>query len=366
MDMSPGEKVFVSLSDARKLDEEKFAAPGKPWQLKAVDSDAVLLLRAWAGADEASVRSDVRGRRELGVLRIPLRHLRELGLKILYQTWLTLDLPGLNGMGSALAEDRNYLNQKLVDGPRHLFQPKLCISLCRLEDLDKSERLVLTSDASHDAREAQWSALLRSQQQHVTMSTALHSYAAHANGYAHASPQQDRDSAARQIEDLTAEVRHRSQRLQELRRRLQQPQNGRAYAADTSEPHDFISQVHGQTMELQATNRGLQEELDGVRSDIEKVSEEANSKIDSANERIRALRGERDQALREGDRLRAEGAQLHARQEECRKERQLLADQKEALLRIVEDLHQTCVNAGMESVGRHSMKEIGETMVQLR
>ncbi|CAK9085222.1 STAS domain-containing protein, partial [Durusdinium trenchii] len=113
-------------------------------------------------------------------------------------------------------------------------------------------------------------------------------------------------------------------------------------------------------------NKALQADVVVAKQRIDEIAAQANGKIDSANERIRTLRKERDAAQKEADRLRGAGERLVSRQEECRRERQELAEQKEALLRIVEDLHQTCKAAGMTNAGRHSIKDIGDLTASYR
>eukprot|EP00439_Symbiodinium_sp_Y106_P031419 s911_g3.t1 len=103
-----------------------------------------------------------------------------------------------------------------------------------------------------------------------------------------------------------------------------------------------------ETKKARDLNEGLKAEIGAVKLNLDKVAEEANGKIDAANERIRSLRRERDEALKEGDRLRAEGERLMSRQEAARKETEDLAQQKELLLTVVEELHRTCNNAGIK------------------
>eukprot|EP00913_Durusdinium_trenchii_P003553 g3286.t1 len=118
-----------------------------------------------------------------------------------------------------------------------------------------------------------------------------------------------------------------------------------------------VQQAQAEAQRYREDNKALQADVVVAKQRIDEIAAQANGKIDSANERIRTLRKERDAAQKEADRLRGAGERLVSRQEECRRERQELAEQKEALLRIVEDLHQTCKAAGMTNAGRHSIKE---------
>eukprot|EP00933_Yihiella_yeosuensis_P008644 TRINITY_DN11421_c0_g2_i1.p1 TRINITY_DN11421_c0_g2~~TRINITY_DN11421_c0_g2_i1.p1 ORF type:complete len:448 (-),score=99.04 TRINITY_DN11421_c0_g2_i1:109-1452(-) len=389
MDLSPGEQVFVSLRDTRKPDPERLAATGTPWHLKSTEADSILALRVWAAKDEASARADV-NRRALGELRIPLRRLKQLQLQMLYQTWVTLDCPGLaDSFASAgMVDETGGFDQKLLEGPKQLFQPRLCLSLCRLADVGSSGRCVLTPEDSGSHREKHWGALIRSQQQHVVMSAALyHQTQQQANEPSQPS-EQDRSKTAKQIQETQSRVQDQAQLLQELRSQLQQrqrqqgggyndfrPSNG---SGDNRQGHAIGSPRQGAdaqqrtaAMEAQIdqigyANAELKAEVDTLQTDLEKVQEEANSKIDSANERIRGLRKERDDALKEGDAARAEGERLQRTHDQLYKDRRLLSEQKEALLRIVEDLHTTCLGAGLPSAGRHSMKDIGDMAALFR
>ncbi|CAE6956763.1 ybaR [Symbiodinium natans] len=170
LDMSPGEQVFVSLRDQKRSDPEKLTAPGTAWQLRSARADSVLQIRAWAAPDEEAARTDAARRRLLGELRLPLSALRALSLSMLYQTWLTLDTPGLEGAELGPHE----LELKMDEGSRQLYQPKLCLSLCQLESASGLGKLALGPDAPEDVRTAQWSAVLRSQMQHLTMSSVMH------------------------------------------------------------------------------------------------------------------------------------------------------------------------------------------------
>jgi len=375
MDLSPGEQVFLTLRDMRTPDPDRLAPPGTPWELKSVQADTVLQLRAWAAPDETTAKTDVASRRALGELRIPLARLAQLGLPMLYQTWVTLDIAPLD---SGHANDASSFDQKLIDGPRQLFQPKACISICNMEHLNRAGRLVLSADEHHDSREARWGALLKSQQQHVVMSASLHLHSMQANeaGQSSRPDKSFQPSSSNQIQDTNARIQEQAKILQELKAELSGRGRYAAFAGTNgaggypsgspTSAQRTQGGVEAEAAQLRDSNKVLQDDIDGIRADMDKVSDEANHKIDAANERIRGLRRERDDALKEGDDARAQGEKLTRNLEEGRKERQLLADQKEALLRIVEDLHQTCLGAGMDSAGRHSMKDIGDLAASLR
>lgn len=107
------------------------------------------------------------------------------------------------------------------------------------------------------------------------------------------------------------------------------------------------------------------EEAHNVQMELDKISTEANGKIEAANDRIRTLRSRRDEAEQELQTLKASTLPLY--QEEKNKmeaENRQLSEQKEALLRIVEDLHQTCIAAGLNTAGRQSIDNITCTITQ--
>merc|ERR1711920_779747 len=64
--------------------------------------------------------------------------------------------------------------QALLNGPRQLAQPRVCVSICNAEDLGPSGQILWTTDAPRKTRLMHWGPLLRSQQQHVLMSTIQH------------------------------------------------------------------------------------------------------------------------------------------------------------------------------------------------
>lgn len=360
MDLSPGEQLSVSLRDLTRSDPEKETMPGRPWELRQVRSEAVLQLRAWASSSPDS-------RRHLGELRLPIAQLRALGLNMLYQTWITLDpdpeMPGSQGLG--LSD----LEQKMNDGSRQLFQPKVCLSLCKAEDVTDG-KMTLGFDISNDLKDERWSALLRSQMQHVTMSHGLHlqGLKAQRNG---ASSRYGDSAAASQIQDAIGRVQSQALKIQDLKHQLRSrpglassDQSSRVSSGQDALQRAQLAEAEAQ--KCRESNEALKAEVAQMRASLDKVAVEANGKIDAANERIRTLRKERDDALKEGDGLRAGGERLLSRQEECRRERQDLAEQKEALLKIVEDLHQTCKNAGMTNAGRHSIQDIGDLTASYR
>jgi len=376
IDVNPGEQVYVSVRDTRKPEGEQFAAVGGgegrgTCHLKAVELDTTLLVRIWAAKNEiAAASTEGEGnRRECGELRIPLATLLMKGVGMLYQTWVTLDSPGLYDSVASigLENDNGTFEQKLVEGPCQLFQPKVCLSICKTNELDPKGRLLLNPDAPSENRVGQWGPLLRSQQQHVVMSRVLHQQSSHI-GEAPGDAEQ-RERSAQDLKDVRQRVQMQGDALEDLQRQLRETEQvmerTRSAGMDESQRRGGRPGSPGRTVgerveaeQLKATNHRSQAEVAALRSELERVEEEANRKIDAANKNIRALRQQRDEALQEGERLAQETNTLHKQQEELEVDMKQLAEQKEALLRIVEDLHQTCVGAGLQTMGRGSIDSI--------
>lgn len=313
VEVEPHDRAFLSLRDLGKR-EEKVVAISSVAQLRNTKLDSTLLLRLWAARDESAV-VDPNSRRALGELRIPIRRLVDRDLGMFYQTWLTLDPPGLMEAVAGLEDDGSALEQRLLDGPRDLTKARICLSLCREIDLGSSGKLALTTDAPTGTRLAQWSPLLRSHEQHVAMSATLHAQSTGAP-----MPKQP----------------------------LPPPRQPASQAGEMS-PAELA--------ELKAQNAQRQAEILGVKQEIEQLQLEANEKIEAANDRIKGLKQERDNRKAEADDLVTEGQRLRARRQELGQEVSRLAEEKEQLLRIVEDLHQSCMAAGLPA-GRHSMDSI--------
>lgn len=106
-------------------------------------------------------------------------------------------------------------------------------------------------------------------------------------------------------------------------------------------------------------------EAANVQAELDKISSEANLKIEQANNRIRTLREGRDKV--EQDLQQCKNVTIGKLENEkvnLESENRQLAEQKEALLRIVEDLHQTCIAAGLNTAGRQSIDNITCTITQ--
>eukprot|EP00435_Cladocopium_sp_Y103_P050424 s561_g15.t1 len=102
----------------------------------------------------------------------------------------------------------------------------------------------------------------------------------------------------------------------------------------------------------------LQSELRAAEVELAKIAEEANNKIEAANLRIRSLRREREEANNALEERRQGNQKLQAMLEEIEQEKSQLMEQKEALIRIVEDLHSSCTQAGLPATDRASIDSI--------
>mmetsp|Transcript_95620 Transcript_95620/g.270581 ORF Transcript_95620/g.270581 Transcript_95620/m.270581 type:complete len:452 (-) Transcript_95620:115-1470(-) len=400
LELAQGEHVMLSASvkSMDRRDAERTAPLGAAIHLNAVDLDATLLLQAWATRASTPPRAvDPSEMRACGEVRVPMSRLAYHCGGMLYRTWLTLDSPGLLDSVASIGllsntDDGAEFDQKLVDGPRQLFQPKLCLSICKTADLTPSGKLVFTKDASHEARVVQWGPLLRSQQQHAILSAALHLQRSQVGEQRTADRQAllvqhcqklyDRaGSRALAIAELEAEVHGmvghglpdastarllaetQPQKpelfmpaLGDIQRRLSQ--GLQALKGRLSESAEAKSAMSPRLEEMRGSNARREAQIQALRGELARLREEASRKVDAANDRIVALRTECDEARREGARIQQEAMRLSREREELSREQRQLNEQKDALLRIVEDLHQTCLVAGLQNVGRGSIDSV--------
>ncbi|CAE7270976.1 Uso1 [Symbiodinium sp. KB8] len=360
--------------------------------------DGVLVLKVWATRDTPPFSKHAE-KRPVGEVRIPLRHLSDLCNCMLYFTWVNLESAGLNDSVAHLGTDRDrplgYGNpfamnssesflqaslplsherrsQGIMSNPRQLFQPKACISICRADELAETDRLLWQD------RIKRWGPLLRSQQQHAVMCTAQNLEAQdQANDERHLSSAQA-DEQAQEIDLLQEQLQQRPPKCcgGDLAT-CQRPRNAdrsrageaqlfesmtRQFEAKTRQihsGHQFVSGtesgfVHWEELELQQSlSAQLRGELQSYEVELSKLGEEANNKIEAANIRIRALRRERDEAILCGapvtlcstaveDDFDDACCWLLLVRKELEDEKSQLAQQKETLMRMVEDLHACC------------------------
>jgi len=268
----------------------------------------------------------------------------------MYQTWLELDAPGLADSVSSVSSEAMPA-QDLLAGAQRMSSPRICLSVCRASDLGPNGRLVLGPDAPAELRANWWGALLRSQQQHAMMSVALHAHGPLANG----------------AEDCGAEPRRRiedqAKDIEALRSQLQDAVESPTLGGFSDCPtHRSLFNDLG-VERARSANEKKRAELQELRSELDRVSSQANEKIDLANERLRELKRDRDEARAEAARLQTQCYSLRQECDHLHAESHQLAKDKEELLLIVEDLHNSCAGAGLSSAGRQS---IDSTLANLK
>lgn len=265
--------------------------------------------------------------------------------------------------------------------------------MCRSSELAESDRILWTVDLPRKERINRWGPLLRSQQQHAIMCAAQHLEGRPSNG----------SDVLQRLLHLRAQADEQAQEIDSLQEQLQSA--SRATTAPTSrealdEPWQALTgdgwrqkpsmtlleerstrqleEVRNAAMqsEAQISRRGkeaeaqkeleeqrsleaeLQSELRAAEVELAKIAEEANNKIEAANLRIRSLRREREEANNALEERRQGNQKLQAMLEEIEQEKSQLMEQKEALIRIVEDLHSSCTQAGLPATDRASIDSI--------
>jgi len=411
VDISTDEKLFVSIRDTRRRDGEQFVDLGEVCQLASLELETRVMIRVWAAARGETPSPIAIGNRVCGELRVPIQHVAMNHHGMLYYSWLTMDSPGLRDSVASIGlpdacDDSVDFDQKLVDGPRQLFQPRICITLRKSSDLGPSGELQLSTDALDETRVHSWGSLLRSHQQQVVHSAALHLQSQQANramdiessttisGSKVQEAQERVQKQAQTLENLKGRVqevdqgfkaeeergqeqeRQWNQRLQEIEKREASIQSELSRSASVGLSARSIGEtrrVQGQTdsaetkeakdelERMRDSNARQRAQIDVLKGELQKVKLEANRKIDTANERIRALRKERDDSAEEGERLRNQGQEFNARYKTADLEARQSSEQKEALLRIVEDLHQACAGAGLQTVRRLDITNLSQS-----
>lgn len=353
IDLLPGEKIVVSIWDETQS-EETLVPVGSVCVIKSVNLDGSLRLRLEV-VQEATLRREVRCE-----LRLPLHTLMAPDEScLLYQTWVLLDTVGLEDSWAcaSIADHRCSFEHKFLDAPNNLYQPRICLTVCRAE---QCSTVPLRGDDATETRVTYWSALLRSQQQHVVLSSALHL--------------QSSSRGARvddnRAEELRSTLRQQAAVIEDLRRQLRNTGfTGAAGTGGTSKAGSSESSADALELSrtlrckdtLEATRevqRGFpkgvslvaDERIGTVIAEINKVQAEASAKIDAANSRVNSLASDCESMRRDAERLKTEAQVLRAQHQEIQFEVAQLAEQKEALLRIVEDLHKTCIFAGSPTV----------------
>ncbi|CAE7544369.1 Uso1 [Symbiodinium natans] len=395
-----GETLCITLSDVEhRVAGEDLHSLGTVAIIKSQAEDVVLVLKVWATRDTPPFSKHAE-KRHVGEVRIPLRHLSDLCNCMLYFTWVNLESAGLNdsvahlGYGNPFAANssESFL-QGIMSNPRQLFQPKACISLCRADELAETDRLLWTKDLPRQDRIKRWGPLLRSQQQHAVMCTAQNLEAAAQQNGTGDLPQRlmhlraQADEQAQEIELLQEQLQSASrvttaptsaEALDVLlnggdqwrqkpsmtlleERTSRQLEEARGLAMQTEAAlarRGRDAEAHKELETQQSLSTQLRGELQSYEVELSKLGEEANNKIEAANIRIRALRRERDEASRSLAERREGNQKLQLLLEELEDEKSQLAQQKETLMRMVEDLHACCNEAGLPAADRASIDSI--------
>lgn len=377
-------KLSISFKKERsgRSDGEVSASVGEMCHLKALQLDTIVLLRVWDSTDKQ------RDKRSCGEARVPLRHLVSKCDGALYHSWMTLDSVGLSDSVGSLSQsmsgctDGEAFAQSLLNGPKQLFQPKVCISICKSEHLSPSGQILWTQEMQRKERISHWGPLLRSQQQHVIMCTAqhLHNSRLPVDPRAQSERSDEVEKMNRQVSDKEQEIltlyeklRNREESLREVtgkkktrmteleERGAMQFAKSRELAESTAERAQRRAreaETNGEAERQRTIADQLKTEKNALQEELATIGDEANGKIEAANERIRSLRKERDDAQRDQEQLVADNKQLFLSIQELTDEKDKLAEQKESLISIVEDLHQACTGAGLSLTERTSMDTI--------
>merc|ERR1712107_476654 len=92
-------------------------------------------------------------------------------------------------------------------------------------------------------------------------------------------------------------------------------------------------------------------EMEALQAALNQICEEGTRKMGSATEQVRAIRIERAEAFKEIERLDGDNKQLTAKIAE-------LEEQKRSLMKIVEDLHLSCMGAGVPGLSDATRRSI--------
>lgn len=394
--IATGDKISISFRDISSKDPEIFVQVGELCQIKSLPLSTTVQVRVWVSqkkfqAKQLSEHST--RKRACGEIRIPIQRLANRFEGALYYTWVLLDSPGPQDSTFIHAcrrveGDVGTFDQALQNGPRQPTQPKACFSMFRSEDVNATGKILFTSEAPRRDRIQNWGLLLRSQQQHLVMCNMQHAYgmqqvrdrsSLEITRLAHIDLQEQR--RVHEIEALQVYLADRQRGLQLERSR--QKDRGDEWGLEMRQREDRMAQqsaemvlvntdralrigdqnmptdrqhdiLHGEMLRIQmdmadqhALASNLKQELEELQGELLTLDEEAQRKIVAANERIWSLEQERDEAVNEAEAQSANNQDLLERVEELNAEKAQLAEHKETLLEIIEDLHQTCTNAGL-------------------
>eukprot|EP00929_Paragymnodinium_shiwhaense_P097520 TRINITY_DN59183_c0_g1_i1.p1 TRINITY_DN59183_c0_g1~~TRINITY_DN59183_c0_g1_i1.p1 ORF type:complete len:419 (-),score=116.52 TRINITY_DN59183_c0_g1_i1:67-1323(-) len=377
--LAAGEKFVVSFCEASARGDAVSIALGEPFKMKCLKLDAVVVVRLWAtrgphaaqprGGGYNSNDNPTGGPRVLGEVRIPLRSLVASCKNMLYHTWFVLtpitaaSLPsGPRTRPSDLRQglEDDVFSRALAGGQEDSSDTKICLSLLRPTDLETQHKVLWTADIGEKERIARWVPLLRAHEQSVVLC-------------AHELQHQDADrwdpekaKASHQLVLLEDQAREQQEELQELQQGMDDCRS-KLHDATVASYLEQARRVEAARQESAAgaaekergTAEKLKRELEGLQHEIAMVGEKANAKIGAANDRIRSLRTERDDAIRELETYATQNDALVEDKQRALADNKKLTDQKAALMKIVEDLHNAVDRAGLGSVGRKSIEALG-------
>lgn len=343
------EKTFVSFQVMDRHDGVFDTEVDDMIEIGSLEIESVICMRVYAcSRNKAGGYST--GRRACGEVHIPIKRLLMNFDGMLYHTWLMLESPdlvdsvastGLIGPGN---EGQDF-DQALHNGPRQLTQTQACVTICRADDLGPNGFANWsTFDVSEEQIIPRWGPLLQSQRQHVILCAAQQLQLG-------AQRSRDRSQSReieRQMEALHGRAREQAGELERLRESLWN--TGRL--VNQAEEYNLSNQSRQQQIdyELDAERQlhaDLKQELTMLRDELSKIGDEAEAKIGSANIRIVALRDERNEFAEQTRYQAHANRRLRIERDELTTKKAALTDEKEALMKSLEELDQTCNIAGL-------------------
>jgi len=342
------ERAFASFQVMDRHDGVFDTEVGDMIEIGSLEIESIIYMRVYAsGRSKAGGYST--GRRACGEVHIPIKRLLMQFDGMLYRTWLMLESPdlvdsvastGLLGPGN---EGQDF-EQALHNGPRQLTQTQVCVTFCRAEELGSNGFAEWDLDASEEQVIARWGPLLQSQRQHVILCAAQQ---------LQLGAQRSRDKTQtreieRQMQVLNGRAREQAEELEHLRETLRK--TGRRVIE--AEEGNRLDQTRRQHLdhELDAERQlhaDLKQEMTLLRDELNKIGDEAEAKIGSANIRIVALRDERNEFAEQTKHQVHANRRLRIERDELTTRKAALTDEKEALMKSLEELDQTCNIAGL-------------------
>merc|ERR1712187_134304 len=102
-------------------------------------------------------------------------------------------------------------------------------------------------------------------------------------------------------------------------------------------------------------------ELQRLRHELDEICDEGSTQIGAASRQVQAIHKGHEDALKEIERLNADRRKQMEREAKLEAEHAAVLEQKAALSKIVEDLHQSCIDGGLSGLteaGRMSVEGI--------